>query len=202
MITPTISESAREAASQERVHEDWICGMREDYPVEKANLPVGYHVQLAIDKATAPLAQENERLKQACRNIFCPWCQTVYDKGDDPYKAVNEHLNKCLQHPISQRDSLKKQITGLREALQANGIFHTPIALRKNGASWDEYQLDAISRTKHALYTPDFSKQFVKREVLENFSIAVQRYLNYWPEAKTQLSEALAIAKAELEGGK
>lgn len=63
MITPTISDEAREAASQERVHEDWVCGMREDYPVEKANLPVGYHVQLAIDKATAPLTQENERLK-------------------------------------------------------------------------------------------------------------------------------------------
>ena len=39
----------------------------------------------------------------------------------------------------------------LIDALRANGIFYTPIALRKNGREWDEFQIDAINRTRNAL---------------------------------------------------
>lgn len=39
----------------------------------------------------------------------------------------------------------------LRDALLANQIFHTPIALRRRGGQWDEYEIDAINRTREAL---------------------------------------------------
>lgn len=47
---------------------------------------------------------------------------------------------------------LKAKIRQLVEALQANQIFHTPLALsRKPGRKWDEYEIDAINRTRAAL---------------------------------------------------
>lgn len=55
---------------------------------------------------------------------------------------------KDLETRLHQSEASREE---MRAALQANGIFHTPIALRKNGGEWDEYQLDAISRTKKAL---------------------------------------------------
>ena len=45
----------------------------------------------------------------------------------------------------------KDLIKQLVNALKANGVFHTPIQLRKNGHPWDEYQIDAINRTREAL---------------------------------------------------
>ena len=47
---------------------------------------------------------------------------------------------------------LKEQLHEAKLALQANQVFHTPIALRKTGQEeWDEYQIDAINRTKEVL---------------------------------------------------
>lgn len=42
--------------------------------------------------------------------------------------------------------------TQLMDALRANQVFHTPIALRRKATGeWDEYEIDAISRTRDAL---------------------------------------------------
>jgi hypothetical protein len=46
---------------------------------------------------------------------------------------------------------LQKQLFDAHDALRANQVFHTPIAMRKNGNEWDEYQVDAINRTKECL---------------------------------------------------
>lgn len=51
----------------------------------------------------------------------------------------------------SDVNELQKLVIDMRNALQANQIFHTPLALRKNGKEWDEYQADAINRTKDCL---------------------------------------------------
>lgn len=48
-------------------------------------------------------------------------------------------------------EKTKALIIELVEALQANGIFHTPIALRRRGCHWDEYEMDAINRTREAI---------------------------------------------------
>ena len=43
----------------------------------------------------------------------------------------------------------------VRDALLANQVFHTPIALRRKGGElpqWDEYEYDAIRRTRETLY--------------------------------------------------
>ena len=46
---------------------------------------------------------------------------------------------------------LIRLVVEMKEALEANRIFHTPLELRKHGGKWDEYQLDAIHRTRDAL---------------------------------------------------
>lgn len=47
---------------------------------------------------------------------------------------------------------LTNRLEAAREALEANRVFYTPIALsRKPGRAWDEYEIDAIERTKVAL---------------------------------------------------
>lgn len=59
----------------------------------------------------------------------------------------------CPQHypdHVSPRDRADL-IEMLTDALQANGVFHTPIALRRRGGQWDDYELDAIRRTREAL---------------------------------------------------
>ena len=48
-------------------------------------------------------------------------------------------------------DKFKEKTKELVDALQANQVFHTPIALRRRGGQWDEYELDAIQRTKDVL---------------------------------------------------
>lgn len=47
-------------------------------------------------------------------------------------------------------EKLKKLCEKQALALQANGIFHTPVAKSKltSFGDWDEYQLDAIDRTR------------------------------------------------------
>lgn len=39
----------------------------------------------------------------------------------------------------------------VRDALMTNQVFHTPVALRRRGGQWDEYEQDAITRTREAL---------------------------------------------------
>ena len=48
----------------------------------------------------------------------------------------------------SNNEELLRQ---LHDALLANQVFHTPVALRRRGGQWDEYELDAIKRTREAL---------------------------------------------------
>lgn len=46
---------------------------------------------------------------------------------------------------------LKNLLKEAQDALRANQVFHTPIALRQNGKEWNEYQIDAINRTREVL---------------------------------------------------
>ena len=84
------------------------------------------------------LKQEVERLKEATNKVFCPWCQTSYDKGNEPYAAINEHLNKCLKHPISQRDRALACAKELADVV--NEIGDMPAGQ----ATWPDSALDAL----------------------------------------------------------
>lgn len=56
-----------------------------------------------------------------------------------------------------------------REALRANQVFHTPVALRrKPSGQWDEFEQDAITRTRAALERPalDLTAQQLAQRVL------------------------------------
>lgn len=57
------------------------------------------------------LELELNEAREKLNSVFCPWCQTVYPKGEDGHKAVLEHLSICLKHPITERDNLKHQLT-------------------------------------------------------------------------------------------
>lgn len=43
------------------------------------------------------------------------------------------------------------KVMAMVDALRANQVFHTPVALRRRGGQWDEYEIDAINRTREAL---------------------------------------------------
>lgn len=68
----------------------------------------GYEAIVPADFART-LERELNEAKENAKKIFCPWCQSTYEKGDDPYKSVLEHLNTCLKHPIAERDQLRKE---------------------------------------------------------------------------------------------
>lgn len=53
-------------------------------------------------------------------------------------------------------DRLVRLVAEMREALEANQVFHTPLELRKHGGEWNEYQLDAIHRTRDALINASY----------------------------------------------
>jgi mRNA degradation ribonuclease J1/J2 len=68
---------------------------------------------------------------------------------------------------IKENAELSAAVVKMREALKANGVFHTPMALRKNGHDWDEYQIDAINRTREALSLAprDALKEYLKETI-------------------------------------
>jgi len=58
--------------------------------------------------------------------------------------------------PPVDLDRLVRLVVEMREALEANRVFHTPLELRKHGGEWNEYQLDAVHRTRHALVNASY----------------------------------------------
>lgn len=52
---------------------------------------------------------------------------------------------------LAEIQKLKDQLEEAKDALRANLIFHTPVMMRKLGRSWDEYEQDAINRTRKFL---------------------------------------------------
>jgi hypothetical protein len=46
---------------------------------------------------------------------------------------------------------LESLVLEMRSALEANGVFHTSLVMRKLGGHWKEYEADAINRTRAAL---------------------------------------------------
>lgn len=72
--------------------------------------------------------------------------------------GCNELKDMEVQDRSYQKETMISQselldlINSARLALLANGVFHTPVALRKSGnAEWDQYQIDAIHRTRNFL---------------------------------------------------
>lgn len=62
------------------------------------------------------------------------------------------HVCETRRRPdVNTTSNPKELIAEMRDALQANGVFHTPIHRRLLGREWDEYEADAIMRTKAAL---------------------------------------------------
>ena len=58
----------------------------------------------------------------------------------------------CNKQVSMTQEELIKLVQDARLALLANGVFHTPVALRQSGQTeWNEYQIDAINRTKDFL---------------------------------------------------
>ncbi len=61
------------------------------------------------------------------------------------HKMLEERV-QALQRASNSKDT---KIKDLMDAVEANLVFHTPVALsRKPGRQWDEYEMDAINRTK------------------------------------------------------
>ena len=58
--------------------------------------------------------------------------------------------------PPVDLDRLVRLVVEMREALEANRVFHTPLELRKHGGEWNEYQRDAIYRTRDALINASY----------------------------------------------
>jgi hypothetical protein len=48
-------------------------------------------------------------------------------------------------------EELIRLVETMRDALRANQVFHTPLARRRRGGEWSEYELDAIHRTRDAI---------------------------------------------------
>lgn len=70
---------------------------------------------------------------------------------------VNSFEGEFIEkEPSVTQSELLELINSARLALLANGVFHTPVALRKSGnAEWDEYQIDAINRTRNFLVSTE-----------------------------------------------
>ncbi len=48
-------------------------------------------------------------------------------------------------------DSVEQLLQDAKLALEANGVFHTPLEMLAHGGQWNEYQEDAIRRTQDVL---------------------------------------------------
>lgn len=70
-----------------------------------------------------------------------------YSDGRYATTGAGDVIQK-LRQQLRDRDNTIKE---MREALQANQIFHTPIMRLKLGREWDEFESDAITRTKACL---------------------------------------------------
>lgn len=59
------------------------------------------------------------------------------------------------------------------QALKANGVFHTPIALRRKrpDTEWNEYEMDAINRTKTALAKASSFARSIELRMLDEADI-------------------------------
>jgi hypothetical protein len=108
--------------------------------------------------------QETARAEQL--SVNCDWFTKMFERAHAALKlpikggyqrmvtSVVEHLEAGMHEEGSAEVvALRKRIEGLSEALRANAVFHTPVAKAKltSFGEWDEYQRDAIDRTKEAL---------------------------------------------------
>jgi hypothetical protein len=61
--------------------------------------------------------------EESLKKVFCPWCQTTYEKGEDLYKAVMEHLNVCLAHPIKRAKSAEAENAELKDKINGACVW-------------------------------------------------------------------------------
>lgn len=95
----------------------------------------------SMDRQIKELERENQQLRA---NL---------DKWSNA-ELIGE-TDRCKLESLSKENQqLREGLKLCAEALQANGIFHTPLQLRKNGHPWDDYQIDAINRTSETLSHP------------------------------------------------
>jgi hypothetical protein len=100
------------------------------------------------------LELELNEAREKLNSVFCPWCQTVYPKGDDGNKAVLEHLSICLKHPITERDNLQQQLTTAQQEIAE--LKHAAVEREK---WWNQTIINAMARMQEAVsYVAQFSK--------------------------------------------
>lgn len=75
------------------------------------------------------------------------------DKPQDPEATETA---KTTSVPAVDLPRLVRLVVEMREALEANQVFHTPLELRKHGGEWNEYQWDAVRRTRDALVNASY----------------------------------------------
>lgn len=182
-------------------------------------------IQLAINSATAKLREENEKLKTQIET-------KKFDYGNDPEMVFHEELGwlhqlqvaaytelklriEELEKEISHHkglavvdklideakeiESLQKQIVGLREAFDNLLIEVAPSLTPELGL--------ALNRFAIAIGTTNFSRLYVRREVLEKLLKAWKDCENnnnisrVWAmkEPFNEAKEALTLARKELE---
>lgn len=108
-----------------------------------------------------------DKLRTNPKGIISDWALEQFEQLERENQQLRAKLDKwsnaellgetdrCRLESLSKENQQQRE--GLKlcaEALQANGIFHTPLQLRKNGHPWDDYQIDAINRTSEALSHP------------------------------------------------
>jgi len=191
------------------------------------DLPHRFHdnaeklVQLAINSATAKLREENEKIKksfQQGQDARQQWLQELdklkaAEKERDQLKLRVEELGKenselrlseCSAYnaqntALEDKESLQKQIVGLREACQ-EFVHRCEIGEVRSTKSQAKFRtvLEA---------TTNFSHLYVRREALEKCRAALQEFLDYSNGGcnpnledvyREQASEALTLARKEL----
>lgn len=93
------------------------------------------NVSRQLERELAAANEQNEELRRLVAELFVGKhvAETIAAEIADKYVKANERIKR------------------LEEALSANRVFHTPIALRRRGGKWDEYELDAIRRTREEI---------------------------------------------------
>lgn len=81
--------------------------------------------------------------------VICMTCHMeLLSTQDDALADARYELTRLR----AELETERRKVEVAMDALRANQVFHTPIALsRKLDRQWDEYEADAINRTKAAL---------------------------------------------------
>ncbi len=133
------AEEAEQLVNGPLRHEFGICWVKLPAAVEQAQGAV---------KSETPSPVANSGVTSSFREDV-----TVDEHADDLRKFIASAT--VAEQPATPAaptvDRLRRLVAEMRDALKANQVFHTPLELKKRGGQWNEFELDAVRRTRDAL---------------------------------------------------